>query len=61
MNILNTILNTLQICGNAEGKSIALSVADGYKYVDGKRTEEISHKRVSAVFSDKSYEKMNVG
>jgi len=60
MIITNIQLTPPQISGNAEGTGIPLSVAPGYKYEDGKRTEEITHIKVCVVFVDKAYEKMNV-
>jgi len=60
MNITELTLTANQICGNADGIAIALAIASGYKYEDGKRTDEITHMKVSAVFVDNSFEKMNV-
>ncbi|MCR4756098.1 MAG: hypothetical protein K5868_11360 [Lachnospiraceae bacterium] len=60
MNIFRLQLQTNQISGNADGTGIALSVTDGFKYVDGVKTETVDHLKVSVVFPDNGYEKMAI-
>lgn len=60
MNITNINLTTNQICGNPDGTAMAIAVAPGYKYEDGKRTDIVEYIKVSTVFVDNAFEKMNV-
>lgn len=60
MKITDVKLTVLQIAGNAEGSGILLSMAPGYDYVDGKRTETQSHVKYEAVFPENAFEKIVV-
>lgn len=60
MNITKINLFPEQIAGNAEGVGILLSMAPGYDYVDGKRTDTQSHIKYEAVFPENAFEKILV-
>ncbi|WP_297430661.1 hypothetical protein [Clostridium sp.] len=60
MNITKIELNNAQISGNADGTGIAIGIAPGYEYSDGKRTDKITHMKLEVVFPDNGYEKINV-
>lgn len=60
MNLMNIFLNTAQICGNTDGTAMAIGVAPGYQYQDGKKTDTITYTKVNTVFVDNAYEKMSV-
>ena len=60
MNISNIILTTAQISGSAEGSAIITRISEGYEFIDGKRTDNISHLKVEAVFPANKYEKVVV-
>lgn len=53
-------LNAEQIAGVNDGSAFAVGIADGYEYVDGKRTENQTHKKVEAVMPNNKYEKILV-
>lgn len=58
MRITDIRLIILQIAGNNEGSGILLSMAPGYDYVDGKKTDTQSHIKYEAVFPDNAFEKL---
>lgn len=60
MKITDVILTPEQLCGNSEGTAIVLGVSQGYEYKDGKRTENVTHTKVEAVFDSNRFEKANV-
>lgn len=60
MTITKIKLTATQIAGNTEGSGILLSMAPGYDYVDGKRTDTQSHIKYEAVFPDNAFEKVQV-
>ncbi len=60
MRITDILLNTPQVCGNADGSAIITGISAGYEYVDGKRTDNITHAKVEAVFPSNKYEKITV-
>ncbi len=60
MRPTDIILNTTQVSGNADGTAIITGISAGYEYVDGKRTENITHTRIEAVFPTNKYEKIAV-
>lgn len=49
-----------QICGNKDGIAIALSTRAGYDYVDGKKTDNLTHYKLECVMIDNNYEKVTV-
>lgn len=50
----------MQFSGNEDGSGIATGISAGYEYVNGKRTENITHMKVEAVFPMNKYEKVTV-
>lgn len=60
MNISKIQLTPEQISGNVDGSGILLSMAPGYDYVDGKRTDTQSSIRYEIVCVDNFYEKILV-
>lgn len=52
ITIKNLQLNTQQISGNSTGTGLLLSVSDGYEYVNGKATNNITHTKNTEVFPD---------
>lgn len=60
MKISEIILTTMQISGNAEGSAIITGISAGYEYVDGKRTDNITHTKIEAVFPTNKFEKITV-
>lgn len=60
MDITKINLFSEQISGNAEGGGILLDEADGFEYVDGKRTDKQTHIKYSVVFPDREFEKIIV-
>ncbi len=60
MQITSLILSSNQICGNQDGSAIITGIREGYEYVDGKRTDSLSHMKVDAVFPQNKYEKLTV-
>lgn len=60
ITIKNLQLNTQQISGNSTGTGLLLSVSDGYEYVNGKATNNITHTKNTEVFPDNQYEKVTV-
>lgn len=60
MRITDVTLNAMQISGNADGSAIITGISSGHEYVDGKRTENITHMKVEAVFPANKYEKVLV-
>lgn len=57
MNITKINLTPEQISGNVEGRGILLDEADGFEYVDGKKTDKKTHIKIFAVFPDREFEK----
>ena len=53
-------LNTIQVSGNADGTAFIIGIRNGYDWVDGKPTENITHVKVEAVFPTNKYEKITV-
>ncbi|RKJ62281.1 hypothetical protein [Roseburia sp. 1XD42-69] len=60
MNISDIILTPQQISRNPAGTGILLSVSDGYEYVNGRATDNVTHIKYKAVFTDNQYEKVIV-
>ncbi|MBR1649974.1 MAG: hypothetical protein IJ691_02295 [Lachnospiraceae bacterium] len=60
MRIIDITLNTMQVSGNADGTAIMTGISAGYEYVDGKRTDNITHTKIEAVFPTNKYEKITV-
>lgn len=60
MRITDIKLNAEQIAGVNDGSALAVGITDGYEYVDGKRTEKQTHKKVEAVMLNNKYEKILV-
>ncbi len=60
MNITKINLFPEQISGNAEGGGILLDEADGFEYVDGKKTDKQTHMKYTVVFQDNEFEKVIV-
>lgn len=60
MRVTDIILNTMQISGNNDGSAIITGIASGYEYVDGKRTDNLTHMKVEAIFPTNKYEKVSV-
>ncbi len=58
--IRSIVLNAEQISGNDEGMAYALSASEGYEYINGAKTENITHTKIQAVFPDKGFEKLTV-
>ncbi len=58
--IKDVILTSTQITNNADCSAIALNVTDGYKYDNGVKTEEITHKKVTVVLQDNQYKQITV-
>jgi len=57
MNISKIKLTPSQISGNAEGTGIVLSVSNGFQYIDGKKTDSLTHIKYETVFPENNYEK----
>lgn len=60
MRAVDIQLTIFQISGNTDGSGILLSMAPGYDYVDGKRTETQSHIKYQIVYPDNAFEKVLV-
>ncbi len=60
MKPTDVILNSNQICGNVDVPAIITGISAGYEYVEGKRTDNISHMKVDAVFPANKYERVIV-
>ena len=60
MNILMIVLTALQLSGTVDAIAFLLEVRNRYKYVNGKRTDEIEGISVVVVFPNNGYEKMSV-
>lgn len=60
MEITKIILNAIQLSGTADAIAFLLEVRDRYKYVNGKRTDELEGVNVVVVFPNNGYEKMSV-
>lgn len=57
MRITDVKLIGEQISGNNDGSALAVGIADGYEYVDGKRTENQICKKVEAVMPNNKFDK----
>lgn len=60
IKITDIILTAEQIVGSREGVALAVGISEGYQYEDGKRTENITHKKVEIVIPSRKYEKVTV-
>lgn len=60
IRITDIKLTTEQIAGVNDGNALAVGITDGYEFVDGKRTEHQTHKKVEAVMLNNKYEKIIV-
>lgn len=60
MRVTDFNLTTEQISGTVDGKAIATDMIPGYEYENGKRTETISHTKVTGVFPENGFEKIVV-
>lgn len=60
IRITDIKLTAEQLAGVKEGSALAVGITDGYEYVDGKRTENQTHKKVEAVMLNNKYEKIIV-
>ncbi len=60
MKVTDFILNSSQISGNADSSAIITGISAGYEYVDGKKTDNVSHMRVDTVFPANKYERVIV-
>lgn len=60
MRITDIKLTVEQITGTSDGSALAVGIADGFEYVNGKRTENQTHKKVEAVMPNNKYEKVTV-
>lgn len=60
IRVTDVKLTAEQIAGVNDGSAFAVGIADGYEYVDGKRTENQTHKKVEAVMPNNKYEKILV-
>lgn len=55
------IINDIQIIGSSvDGTVIVTAVRPGYKYVDGKATNEIDHYKYDVVLPNNGFEKITV-
>lgn len=54
------ILNSTQISGNTDSSAIITGISAGYEYVDGKKTDNVSHMRVDTVFPANKFERVIV-
>lgn len=60
MDILKIILTALQLSGTVDAIAFLLEMRDRYKYVNGKRTNELEGVSAVVVFPNNGYEKMSV-
>lgn len=60
MNLTKIELTAKQMSGNEEGRAIVTEIAMGNEYKDGKKTDNVTHMVVTAVFPNNSYEKLRV-
>ena len=60
MRITDVTLTPMQICGDADGNAMAVEIKDGFEYLDGKKTDNHTHKVVEAVMTKNKYEKLKV-
>ena len=60
IRITDIKLTAEQIAGTKDGSALAVGISDGYEYVDGKRTENQTHKKIEAVLPNNKYEKVTV-
>ncbi len=60
MKVTDIILTEEQIAGTIDGNALALSMTDGYEYSEGKRTDNMTHKKVEAVMIHNKFNKVIV-
>ena len=60
IKITDIKLTAEQIAGVNDGSGVAVGMTDVYEYVDGKRTENLTHKKVEVVMPNNKYEKIFV-
>jgi hypothetical protein len=60
MRINDIELDGFQISGNQDSVGIVTDISVGYEYLEGKRTEKITHMKVETVFPNNKYEKIKV-
>lgn len=60
MNITDIILTQEQITNSTDGIMQAVDIADGFDYVDGKRAESPSFKKVTMVLPKRKFERVVV-
>lgn len=60
MRISDITLNSKQITGHENAEVILLNVTNGYEYVDGKVTDNITTQKYSVVCPENAYEKITV-
>ena len=60
MRVTDVTLTAEQLAGTLEGTAYATDLIPGYEYENGKRTETISHTKVTGVFPENGFEKIVV-
>lgn len=60
MKVQDIILTSEQISGNADGSAIITGISAGYEYAEGKRTDNVTHMKIEAVFPANKFEKVIV-
>lgn len=60
MKVTDVILTPKQIAGEDDGHALAVGISNGFEYVDGRRTDNQTHKKVEAVMINNKYEKVTV-
>ncbi len=59
-NYRNIILLGFQISGNKENIGYLTEVAPGYAYENGKKTDNITHTKITVAFPDNDFEKFTI-
>lgn len=60
MRITDIALNSEQIAGVIDGVALVMKLSNGYEYVDGKKTDNVTHVKCEAVMVHNKYEKVTV-
>jgi len=60
IRITDITLNSEQIAGVIEGSALVMRMSNGYEYVDGKKTDNVTHVKCEAVMVHNKYEKVTV-
>ena len=60
MKVTDIILTAEQIAGVIDGSALALSITEGFEYSEGKKTDNMTHKKVEAVMLHNKFDKVSV-